>query len=207
MTEKKRILIFILIAQLTLTWPLACATAPNIPTLKDYQPHNSTEAEIISTLLELFEVSKKNNNAEDLVHFFDEDVVMITDYPSGSFKPGILSDYDYLISHWNVQLRNWKTIKGQSYAPLEFVLDDDNASLVYPYKFWIGGRYWEIGRVHLKFKKINSKWVIKRWVWDLIDTNHPNYNPALWEEQKKNFLPEKWRNNSDHPAHRWAGPG
>lgn len=187
-----------------------CATTPKkapLPSFQDYKPKNAQEAEVYEVVALLCRSWKKAKTVESLLHFFDENVVMITDYPKNSFKPGRLEGIKNNMDHWRGQLPNWKRLGTKNYPPVEFIVKGDKASVVYPYKYWIvEWLYWEIGRVHLTLNKKEGQWVITKWVWDLIDTNATNYDPKLWEREKKKFLSQKWIDNQDHPASRQTGP-
>ena len=194
----------------------ACAT---IPTSEDYQAKSAQEAEIIETVLklgytiasqeaEIIEAVMKmgyaidSHNNEAFISLLDPELKMVTAYPQGTIEFGTL-DRAQAASYWEKRMQRWRQlgIKGKMAKPLVLDIKGAHAIVVVPYKIWTTHkyRYWELGRLHLEYRKSGSGWLMTRYIWDLVDCNHPKYSRKELDQKRQAILSPKWVHDYSHP--------
>jgi len=180
---------------LVMTIFLYSCTASVISPLKDYQPRNSDEQQIIGLIFE-YQNGMNLYDPERVYAVYAPDASIQMTKKNGSLLWHIVTKEEYMglgQERLNESYIPHK-LKFEFFVPDKVNIAGTQAVVTIPYRVhstvpWktASGNtwdYWEKGLFNLEFTK-SSAWLINKHRWEVKDTNHPKFEEYLeWKKRK-----------------------
>jgi hypothetical protein len=167
---------------------IACATQP---LLKDHKPKNSDEEKIINLMLK-FEQGYSQQDPEKILQTYAQGAMIKTIVDKKDWSGVMLPKNEHAaVLYKQVDFYKRIKIKLKIHQPREIIIKDNEASMTGTYEVSATDPYapdpyksfYEKGICYLDFIRTDSRWLISKRTWEVIECNDPDF--MQWKKKQK----------------------